>query len=321
MTYTATEGQPVGATIPSPDPGQAPFGLLSVAGALPIPPNTDRSLDQLPRDPVRLDTKRCVDLYLWPHCPIVPPDPTDPDTWKGRQTADPGHTFHPVGWYTPVGCDNTPANAPVFARWAEIADQNVRNATAFALERYLWSDADVVDIQGQATSPTIMSTATDIGVTGANPRDAVGLLIDAYNEATKTGSGAFLHIPAGLVPYLLDHKVITQNGSQLRGPLNELVVAGRGYRNVSPFDSGDDPVDVDDGLAYIAISGPVFVQAGEPFDAANPRALASTFLEGHVTPRTNQAQVTFERRGLFAFDTCAVFAAQVSVPDASTYVG
>lgn len=316
MAFTPQDGQPNGYALPSPDPGLPPFSLLSVAGAIPLVPNMAMAVDGLPLDPLRLDTKRCVDLGQWPYCPDDGPDPTDPDTWKGRQTADPGYTFRPVAWYVPVGCDNTPANAGVFARWAAIAEQDVVNATPVAMERYLWSDADIVAIQGNATSPTLMSTAQDLGGGPYNPRDAVGLLEDAYADGTQTGSGAVLHVHDFLVPYLLDHRVLTQNGAQLRGPLNEPVVAGRGYRNIAPFDSGDEPGDPsEEGGAYIAISGPIQVQAGTPFDAANPRNLVNAFLEGHVAPRLNQAQVMFERRGLFLFDTCSVFAAQVAIPD------
>lgn len=320
MGFTPTTGQVRGASLPAPDPGGPSFSLLSVSQTFPFVQGMARAVDTLPLDPVRLDHARCVQSQQLPHCPPEPHDPMD------LQGEDPGETFRPVAWGVPVGCSNTPANAAVFQHWADLAKQDVEAATAQTVEKYLWSDADNIAIQGNATSPTLMSTAVDVTSGGdpVNPRDGVAQLLQARADCQDAGGGATLHIPPVLAPYLLDHRTIEKAGSRLVGPTGELVAVGGGYQSrLGPFDSGTNPEDgiQDLGIVWIALSGPIYLYAGEAFDAANPARLANTFIEGHVTPRTNAAQIFFERRAIFAFDTCCVKAIRVTVPNVTGYAG
>lgn len=318
MGFTPTTGQPPGASLLAPDPGGPPFSLLSVAASFPWTVGMARAADTLPQDPVRLDHARCVQAQQKPHCPPSPRDPLE------DQPEDPGETFRPVGWAVAVGCTNTPANAARFSQWAQYAEQDVTAATAHEVERYLWSDAGVVSVQGNATSPTLMSTAVDVTSGGdpVNPRDGVAQILQAAADCNDAGGGRTLHIPPILVPYLSDHRVIEKAGSKMVGPSGEAVSVGSGYQSrIGPFDSGDDPTVEDVGSVWIAVSGPVYVYAGEAFDAANPSRLANAFIEGHVEPRINAQQVFFERRAIFLFDTCCVKAIRVTVPNVTGYTG
>lgn len=318
MGFTPTTGQVRGASVPAPDPGGPPFSLLSVSQSFPFVQGMARAVDGLPLDPTRLDHKRCADAQLIPNCP---PEAHDP---LALQTEDPGETFRPVSWATAVGCSNTPANAQVFQHWADLAKQDVEAMTAHAAERYLWSDADVIAVQGNATSPTLMSTAVDVTSGGdpVNPRDGVAQLIQARADCTDIGGPGTLHIPPVLAPYLTDHRTIEKAGSKMVGPTGELVAVGGGYQSrLGPFDSGSDPSEQELGTVWIALSGPVYLYAGDAFDLANPARLANTFIEGHVEPRTNAQQIFFARRALFMFDTCCVKAIRVSVPNVTGYAG
>lgn len=307
MAFTPS-GTPGGHdTIGSVAPQPHAYSLLSVARPLPTLPNQAQSTDGLPLGGVRLPHSRCVSTGTWPTCP-----PVDEDD-KADQGTDTTYPFYPVGWYRPVGCDNTSAN---FDQWYTWAAEDVAAASAWAVERYVWSEASIAATVGaRFTSPSLMTVASTVSGTH-NPRDGIALLLQAYKACNRAGGQAVLHIPPDLAPYLLDRGVIAQAGSKMVGPTGQDVAVGAGYNvRQGPYDSGADGTLETLPAVWIAISGPIFVGLGTVFEAANPSGLTGVMIEGRANPRRNDQQVIAERRATFAFDTCCVYAVKVSIPD------
>lgn len=321
MTFTPPTNPALGQDTLYPSQGNGPaYSILSVAKPLPVNPQMGRSPDGLPTPAIRLGNAGCVQSKMMPNCRPNGADPLE------SQQAEDGFPFFPVGWYVPVGCDNTPANQAMFERWRQMAEANVTAATAHMIEASLWSDGSLASQQGAATvMPAFATVAATVGSGTVNPRDGVGQIISAYNDCNFAGGQAVLHIPDILSAYLIDHRVIQPVGAKLQGPNGCDVVLGGGYDgSIGPFNNSGSLSHESAGTVWIYMTGPIYMELGKPYSLADPfgrLAAAGVMVEGYANPRLNEQSVLMARRALYAFDTCCVYGIKVDVPSVTGYVG
>lgn len=289
-----------GAGLARPSTPTAPAGsILAVARRFDID-DADRSADGIP-SAVRLDDTTGTYSFTRPAC--LPDDFT--------KSAEPTATywdFHAAGFYVPVGCDHT---APNWDRWAARSKAKLEASTAARIARRLWFDS--VNAGTGYASPSLMSTATLVGgSTALAPAHAMGVLLQAYFDASTDGDPVF-HVPPILAPFVKSVGLISEVNGKFVGPMDVPVSFGPYPANVG----ADGAAIVSATETRIAISGPIYAEAGTPFEAAAPYGVSDPY-EGRANPRLNQNSVIFERREITAFDPGVVFAAKTYVPSPTT---
>lgn len=329
---SSTLGEEILNNVPAPTP--APYSIMSVAQPVPLNPQMQRTTDGLPKGALRLGHQRCVQTATWPNCPPSFDHDRDEDTMMdGPLTPDVGYPFYPVQGYVPVGCENSPSNQDVFNRWSGWAKEDLDAATPNLIEQFLWSGASLPSVMGDGTvMPSLMAVAQVVGDPdeALNPRDGMARLIAEYNDCNKAAGGAVGHVPDILGAYLTDRKSIGPVGTKMRYATGIDVVLGTGYdERQGPFAGGhgtSDPTpdSEDDGTAWIAVSGPIYVTLGASYITADPTggiAASGRLPEGFVEPRTGEQMVIAARRAYFAFDTCCVYATKVRIVNVEAEVG
>lgn len=86
-------------------------------------------------------------------------------------------------------------------------------------------------------TPSLMSTAAILNADdadGVDPRKAVDYLIAKFAQESG-GGGMFVHFPAVLAGFFLEHLYMTQVGSTYYGPMGAIMVPDFGY----PFGAGE----------------------------------------------------------------------------------
>lgn len=193
--------------------------------------------------------------------------------------------------YNAQSCDGIPGD------WEALSDRarrglavRVSSAIAKALSSSILDELP----NENYNLPTLATDITPGGV--AEPvACAIRRLIQEAYGCGATGE-LFIHVPAFLVPVLLQTTLITQVGNVWKlGP--HTVVADQGYTNENPVGSVA-PVD---GEAYIYVSGPIEYATGQA------QILEDT--TGGVSPRLNRANVIAAQMVIYRFDPCCVYAA------------
>lgn len=317
MTFTPPEGNTLPDEMLRSQPAEpSPYSVLSQPRPLPTGPNIAMRQDGLPAGALRMDHQRCIQSVPMPNC-----DPADPDDYPDPAT-DSGPRFYPVTWTVPVGCASG-RMTPEYERWAR---EDVEAATAFRLERFLWSDASLEDVQGPGTfMPSLMAVAATVGDPDEpmNPRDGLALALADYLGCNEAGGRATVHVPTILGPALFADSQLVAAGTRLQTSTGHAAILGAGYDPLrSPFDNAD-PSDLDDeadGTAWIVVSGPVHWDVGTSYLTADPwgelrRRSQTRLLTGTVDPRQGKQVVVGARSAMFAFDVCCVRAVKVQVPN------
>jgi hypothetical protein len=137
-------------------------------------------------------------------------------------------------------------------------------------------------------------------------------------EACTQGTPGFIHLPSCLYPALSSTGFFRTVGGRHLTDLGHVVVFGPGY----PANAGDwgpwtDPDDPD--TAQAASDGEVWVYMSPPVEFAGPEYV--NLQDGDIEfweLRKNLFLALPEVRTILRFDTCCVFAAKATVPDAVT---
>lgn len=293
---------------PTRAPGIVPRGpgasLLTAASRLP------QGIDW--RDGISFRQTHCFAAGRWAQCPGVNDEKVSP---SGAGLA----SFFPFTAYVPAQCDWVlPQNAT--GEFDPEVQQQMDAASAWNLSRELWTgetNADGVDaspgLQRPFPGETDEFDETHIIASGAalNPVDAIGRLLAAYNDGTEVG-GAVLHVPSRLATKLIADYAVVANGSVLVVPGLGTVSPGPGYPGAGatgPRTSGNP-----NGAVAGANEEWVFVTGPVEYDMA-PITMEPESNEARwFDRRTNQYYVVAERRMIYRFDPCAVWAALVTVP-------
>ena len=226
--------------------------------------------------------------------------------------------FIPFTVYLPVTCDEL-----TYSREDDLTAEAIVNAeanTAWEVGRELWTGATVNDAVADNPSlqlpfPSSVFTGSHILSGPVNPVNGLGLLVQAYEDGTHKG-GVMIHVPAVLIPYLLDHFAITQQGSVYIGPSGSVVVPGPGY----PAGSGAyGPKTSAAPNGTTATAGQVWMYATGPveYDLTPIRILPEEERNRWAERRTNLWQVWAERQAIVRFDPSAVWAVLTTVPTAA----
>lgn len=295
--------QPIAGIVPK-GPGPS---LLTAAGRLPAGTNWQSG--------VSFRQTHCFTAGAWPECPAA-------DQEKDDATSGGVATFNPFTGYVPFDCDwVTQENAE--GRFDPETRDQLDAASAGILASELWTGA--INAGGLSVSPSLQSPfpgETDefdethiINSGGAlNPVDAIGRLVEAYSDTTLVG-GATLHVPTALVTRLISDYDIVLNGQVFSVPGQAYVSPGPGYPrvgNTGPRVSGDtNGLGATAGQAWVFITGPVEYEMGQA--TLEPEAAEARWFNR----RTNKYYVLAERRMIYRFDPCAVWAALVTLPTAS----
>lgn len=117
---------------------------------------------------------------------------------------------------------------------------------------HLAADAEIVDVNN--VRPVVLQTAA-VDVTGGPHHPVIGLGYLEEAIADCYGGEGVIHVPLTLLPSLVNHRLVTRVGSQLRTTtVGNLVVAGGGY-----LGSGPDGTPATNATAWMYATGPVFV--------------------------------------------------------------
>lgn len=297
---------------PTRAPGIVPRGpgpsLLTAAARLP------QGIDW--RDGISFRPTHCFAAGRWAQCPGVNDEkagPSNPDL------AD----FFPFTAYVPAQCDWVlPENAE--GEFDPEVRAQLEASSAWELSRELWTaETNASDtanrspgLQRPFPGETDEFDETHIIASGAAlaPVDAIGRLLAAYADGTHAG-GAVLHIPTRLVPILIQNGTISSAGSVLGVDGLATVSPGPGYPGAGA--TGPRVSGTPGGLEAAAGEVWVFVTSPVEYEMApisrEPEEPAASWFDR----RTNQYYVLAERRMIYRFDPCAVWAALVTVPTGS----
>lgn len=287
---------------PTRAPGIVPRGpgpsLLTAAARLP------QGIDW--RDGISFRQTHCFAAGRWGQCPGVNDEKASP---SGGGLA----SFFPFTGYVSAQCDNVlPTNEA--GEFAPEVRAQLDAASAWELSRELWTGETNAD--GADASPGLQRPfpgETDEfepshilnGGVAANPIDAIGQLLETYANATEVG-GAVLHIPLALIPLLVQNGTISLNGQVMTVGGIATVAPGPGYPTegtTGPRTAADpDGTEAADGHMWLYVTGPVEYDMA-PVVLEPEQADARWF-----DRRTNQYYVVAERRMIYRFDPCAVWA-------------
>lgn len=294
-------------------PGIVPRGpgasLLSAASRLPT--GTDWSSG------IGFRQTHCFTASRWPQCPAGDAEKDDPTGGGLTQ-------FFPFTAYVPAQCDwftQAENDDRAFGEFDPEVQAELDAASAWSLSRELWTGetnaADDANVSPslQATNPggsdEFDPTHILNGGAALNPIDAIGLLLAAYADGTKVG-GALLHVPLRLTTKLIADYSIVANGQVLTVPALANVSPGPGYPgegNTGPKTAAHPTgAAATSGQEWVFVTGPVETEMA-PI-TLEPDARDSRFFDR----RTNQYYVEAQRKMIYRFDPCAVWAALVTVP-------
>lgn len=287
---------------PTRAPGIVPRGpgpsLLTAAARLP------QGIDW--RDGISFRQTHCFAADRWAQCPGVSDEKVSP---SGGGLA----TFFPFTAYVPASCDwLLPENAQ--GEYDPEVRAQLDAASAWELSRELWTgetNADGVDASPGLQRP-FPGEADEFepshilnGGVATNPIDAIGQLLEAYAAATEVG-GATLHIPLVLVPLLVQNGTISLSGQVMTVGNLAVVSPGPGYPSEGAWGprtaANPNGTVAADGHLWMYVTGPVeYDMAPVVLEPENPEAR-------WFDRRTNQYYVVAERRMIYRFDPCAVWA-------------
>lgn len=293
-------------------PGMVPRGpgpsLITAASRLPA--GTDWSSG------VQFRQTGCFAAGRWAQCPDVSDEKDSP---SGAGIA----RFYPFTAYVPAQCDWVlPEHAD--GEFDPEVTAQLDAASAWELSRELWTaETNAADtgnrspgLQRPFPGETDEFDPTHIINAGValNPVDAIGRLLSAYNDGTLVG-GAVLHVPTRLVTRLISAYAITVNGAVVVVPGLATVSPGPGYPGAGAHGprtaahTGGATAGANEEWVYV--TGPVEYEMAPV--TLEPEAAEARWLDR----RTNQYYVVAERRMIYRFDPCAVWAALVTVPTAT----
>lgn len=284
-------------------PGIVPRGpatsLLTAASRL--PQGTDWSSG------IEFRQTHCFTAGRWAQCPGV--DDLK-DTPSGAGIAD----FFPFTAYVPAQCDWLLKGIADGEFDPEVQAQ-MDAATAWELSRELWTGETNAG-SGDA-SPSLQAPfpgATDQfdpghvlngGLVASGTIDAIGQLLEAYTAATKVGAPV-LHIPQRLMPLLLQNNTVRLNGAVLVIDGLATVSPGPGYPTEGAYGpktaAHPDGAVAADGQMWMYVTSPVEYEVA-PIKLEPEQANARWF-----DRRTNQYYVNAERKMIYRFDPCTVWA-------------
>jgi hypothetical protein len=274
------------------------------------PAARDALPDSLAGDGVSRDSASWRSGISWPAYSCQPSYPYADCLDAGDQTiedfAENGGplTSSPFTIYTPLACDQA-----ADAEGLGAAARNLTEAhTAFGLARALWTGEGLPDAVAQ---PTLRRTATE--VTGVHDlEDAVALLLAEYELGTGGNGGAVLHVPSILITGAYQRRIIERQGNPFVTPLGALVSPGPGYPwgasvagtdGMGPRTGGAEPNETYAGNAadevWVYVTGPVEYALG---------AIQMRQLDYGQGLRMNREEVVVQRRAIFRFDDCGVWA-------------
>lgn len=249
----------------------------------------------------------CPTVDTWAYCPGV-------DDKKATPSGAGLATFYPFDGYVVTECDSVlPENAA-----GELDPETQRQAdatSAYSLSRELWEgDTNT----GDSANPSLMRPfpgETDefdpdhiIAGGPLAPVDAIGRLLAAYAEGTKMG-GATLHIPPRLIPVLLQNGTISLTGQAMTVGNLAAVSPGPGYPGAG--DTGPDGAAASSAQVWMYVTSPV------EYDFGAVRLEPENTVARWFDRRLNKYFVLAERKMIYRFDPCAVWAVLVTVPTAA----
>lgn len=241
----------------------------------------------------------CQRGYTWPNCQ------TDPLLFKCAATDHTAVRTDPFVIYVPAECDWTIHPDEVRAR----ARNELDAATPGQIARALWTGT--TDAGPIVESQSLMACGTDISAAAGavDPTTAVATLISNYEQCASANGRPTLHVPAALLPWLLDSYVVRQEGDTYRGPSGSLVSAGPNYPSDGAFGPGGAIAAA--GQAWMYVTGPVEYALGDPIIFPEDDAMA------RADQRMNRFEVWAERQALVRFNCCCVFAVLTRQPSPS----
>ncbi len=287
---------------PTRAPGIVPRGpgpsLLTAAARLPA------GVDW--RDGISFRPTHCFAAGRWAQCPGVDDEKVSP---SGADLAN----FFPFTGYVPAQCDNVLA-ANEESEFAPEVRAQMDASSAWAMSRELWTgetNAGTGDaspsLQGPFPGEASEFDTTHIlnGGLAANPIDGIGQLLESYADSTYTG-GAVLHIPLRLIPILVQNGTIQLSGQVMTVGGLANVAPGPGYPNEGAWGprtvAHPDGTVADEGETWLYVTGPVEYEMAPV--VLEPENADARWLDR----RTNQYYVLAERRMIYRFDPCAVWA-------------
>jgi len=208
-------------------------------------------------------------------------------------------TFTPVVVQSAVKC-STMGNVDVGALAGSVAA-----ATAdFAVSREMLtgeiSERDTPDDSPFGPNPSLVGAAQDLGATHTTLAKALACLEATIAEDTE-GRTAVLLVGYDWLTYAVDAQLLRWDGNTWRTPAGSLVIPASGFDGRAP--GSTEPPDSGDALYAYAVVG-VWAQLGrqDSFDYVN-RAINDQLARSDIL-------------ALFAFPTCAVYAAASTVATA-----
>jgi hypothetical protein len=262
----------------------------------------------------------CGQSRNWRLCPSQ----SDLDDEKGGTSDAFGDRVVTVPFwaYTRFDCDFSNTDDE-FKAWAR---QSIEALTAAAMGRALWLGEGLPpddDPLGLDRPLSFRAAGQEVAPGPYALHEAVGVLLQFYEQQSGGAGGAVFHIPTSLMPMALglgvEGTMARQEGQVYRGPLGSLVSPGPGYPDddsiegpdgFGPSVAFDDPDWEYAGNAaderWVFISGPVEYALG-PIEVLPEEPLGAEL-------RQNLRMMLAERPGLVRFDPCLVGATKVFAP-------
>lgn len=213
------------------------------------------------------------------------------------------HEFFPLVTYLPHGCDGFVDDPP---RWVEEAKASLRARVPYTIARELWTGAE-------SGSASLQSTAILSSDTGLTPVAGIASALADFEECTQGGMTPFIHAPSSVIGSLSVNGYFERKGARLLTATGAVVVPGPGYPNsVGAWGPLTDPEDLEsgaesaEGQVWVYVTGPVQIP-----DLVFPDSPVDEWWN-----RGNSFETAPRVWSIARFDTCCVFAALVTVPDA-----
>jgi hypothetical protein len=195
--------------------------------------------------------------------------------------------------------------ASTFGYAEQVVTDRLRRAAdaieSFAIARELWTGdltrAEVTANPDLETNLYLTKDPTVLGAGPVSPRRGLGMLEQAAGEAFH-GQQIYLHISREARPFFPE---LVKVGQLIYTNLDNVVVADAGYPGTAP-----DGVAAVDNVAWIYATGPVVARR-------TPLVLDPAELAQAVDVRTNTIRRTAAKRVAATFDTCAYFAAPITL--------
>jgi hypothetical protein len=248
----------------------------------------------------------CQESLPWPDC-VDDPDP--------KELSDTGLSVSSVPFtiYTPLECEwasGEPFLGPAARALTEAH-------TAYGLARALWMGEGLPVAVSQSTlrnSATVIAGVYDLD-------DGVAQLLGAYEEGTFGNGGAILHVPGILATAAQGGlpgggTVARLEGQVYRGPNGSLISFGPGYPWGESTEGADGfgPMTDPDPLTFAASAADeVWVYVTGPVEYARGPIEIKEAQAGSAL-RRNTVEVLAERRMVYRFDPCSVWALRVFNP-------